>query len=375
MPNRDIVIEFLKNLSNEELFYQICQEKQYSAEQIRTLQTNFASRLSFPDGTPLPETLQGLDMIPLPEENTVDTIGTRKVHLIRHDRYAPPVIHSHDCFEAVYVLEGTCRHCIFTKEYVMQTGDLTLLSPAVHHSIYADQNSIVIRLLIDRSVMENIYSNAVHQKIEDTATDFFCSSIYQHDYASFLTFHTAEDEEIRGQILDMFLEEFQPDEYADFMLTNMLVIFFIKVMRKYKKTAEGPDFVPPSYAEASFILRYIQSNYANASLNELAKQLNYSVPYCSKYVRICTGRSFSDLLNKIRFEAATEYLLKSDLTVERISERIGYSNPENFMRMFKKTYGITPTQYRAKCTALHKPVPKDTHKKIRRIQPIGAEIG
>lgn len=66
MPNRDIVIEFLKNLSNEELFYQICQEKQYSAEQIRTLQTNFASRLSFPDGTPLPETLQGLDMIPLP---------------------------------------------------------------------------------------------------------------------------------------------------------------------------------------------------------------------------------------------------------------------------------------------------------------------
>lgn len=358
--NRNILIKFLENISLEELFYQICQEKQYSASQIRAIQATLSSRLSFPDGTPLPEALRGLDMLPLAEEDSVDRIGSRKVHLFRHERFAPPVMHAHDCFEVIYVLEGTCHHRIFQKEHLMQTGDLIMLSPAVHHSIYTDENSIVIRIMISRSVMENIYSNAGHQKDTDAAADFFCSSIYQQDYASFLSFHTAEDEEIRDQLLDMFLEEFQADEYADYMITNMLVIFFIKILRKYRKTAEGPDFIPPSYAEASYILKYVQSNYATASLNELAKQLNYSVPYCSKYVRSCTGQSFSDLLKKIRFEAATEYLLKSDLTVERISERIGYANPENFMRMFKKTYGISPTQYRAQRTASHNTGAADT---------------
>lgn len=247
----------------------------------------------------------------------------------------------------LYVLSGTCQHYIFQTTQVLHSGDLILLSPNVYHSIYADSDSIVITIRISRSVMENIYSNMGYKEKNDAVSSFFCSSIYHENYRSFLLFHTAQDDDIQNQILDMFLEEFQPDEFADFSLTHMLILFFIKLIRKYKKTAEIPAFVPPSYTESSYIFHYLHSNYTTASLEHLAGQLNYSIPYCSKYVHACTGKKFSDLLRQIRFEAAIEYLLKSNLTVELISERIGYANPETFMRMFKKTYGVSPTQYRS----------------------------
>lgn len=345
--NRNIVVNFLETTSPAELFYQLCQEKQYSAEQIRSIQKTLSSRPSFPDGTAIPQIIRNSNIAVLPEDDSVSSIGRNRVLLLRHERFAPPVMHSHDCFEALYVLSGTCQHYIFQTKQFLQTGDLILLSPNAHHSVYADSDSIVIQIRISRSVIEDLHSNMVQRKTEDAVSSFFCSSIYQEDYRSYLLFHTALDEDTRNQILDMFLEEFQPDEYADYTLTHMLILFLIKLIRKYRKTAEGPAFVPPSYTESSYIYHYIRSNYATASLNHLAQQLNYSVPYCSKYVRSCTGKSFSDLLRQIRFEAATEYLLKSDLTVEHISERIGYANPENFMRMFKKTYGVSPTQFRS----------------------------
>ena len=40
-------------------------------------------------------------------------------------------------------------------------------------------------------------------------------------------------------------------------------------------------------------------------------------------------------------------LLKNrNMTVESISEAVGYQNVEHFNRLFKRTYGITPVQYR-----------------------------
>lgn len=344
--NRNLVINFLQTVSPTELFYQLCQEKQYTAEQIRSIQSTIDTNSVFLDGTAIPQSILSSHMEPLPKEDTIHSIGEKQVLLLRHERYTPPYVHSHDYFEMLYILSGTCRHSLFQTTQQLHPGDLILLSPNVHHSIYADSDTIVIQICISRTVMENIYSNMGYEKKQDAVSSFFCSSIYQENYRSFLLFHTAQDKDIQNQILDMFLEEFQPDEFADFSITHMLVLFFIKLIRKYKKTAEVPAFVPPSYTESSYIFHYLRSNYTTASLEHLAQQLNYSVPYCSKYVRTCTGKKFSDLLRQIRFEAAMEYLLKSDLTVEHISERIGYANPENFMRMFKKTYGISPTQYR-----------------------------
>jgi len=51
---------------------------------------------------------------------------------------------------------------------------------------------------------------------------------------------------------------------------------------------------------------------------------------------------------RIRMQKAVSYLLYADTPVNLIAEQLGYSCSENFMKVFKQEYGLTPTQYRAR---------------------------
>lgn len=343
--NRDMLLKYLESYNSAELFYRSYQEKRKDPEQLQAFLESLDRERTLQKGYMLPEFMP--EKIPTQRMNTDDSDGTnqRNVRLIRHNRYAPAFDHNHDFFEIIYVLRGTCEHRIAQQTRLMREGDLCLLSPSSCHSIYAEGDSLIIKILISSNTIENLFSNALQGK--DVVSDFLRNAIFLKDYASHLIFHTDGDEEIRDQILDMFMEEFQADEYADRIITNMVMIFFIKIVRKYKRTAESPAPSRPTYSDTSRILQYIQENYATASLAELAEMLNYSVPYCSKYIKSYTGHSFSQLQKRIRFQKATDYLLNTGMSIERISERIGYANPENFMRMFKKEYGISPTQFRS----------------------------
>ena len=218
-----------------------------------------------------------------------------------------------------------------------------MVSPAFQHSI-STGSCLALDLMVHPYTIENLLSNSLPGK--DPISDFLRNGVFLKNFSSQLTLHTGGDEEIISQIFDMFIEEFQSDEYVDPILNHMMIMFLIRLTRKYKKTAESPVTTRTAPTDTARILRYMQENYATASLGELAQILNYSVPYCSKYIKSYLGQSFSQLQKQIRFQKATDYLINTDLSVDKISERIGYANPENFMRTFKKEFGVSPTRYR-----------------------------
>ena len=59
-----------------------------------------------------------------------------------------------------------------------------------------------------------------------------------------------------------------------------------------------------------------------------------------------TGSTFSRLLETRRLEQACFLLKNTDLTIEDIAENIGYENLSFFYRLFRRTYGSTPREYR-----------------------------
>lgn len=266
----------------------------------------------------------------------------RSVRILKHNRYTPAFVHTHAFFEMIYVLRGTCTHHVFDRSYEMHEGDICLLSPSVVHSIYAE-DSLVINILIRRNNMEDIYFNVLRDN--NVISDFLINSIYLEHYATFLTFHTAGDEEVLQQILEMYLEQMADDSYSERIVSSMLIIFFTKLARKYKRAAESHSPIE-SNASAARLLHDITNEYDTITLNELAARFNYSVPYCSKYIKNVTGYSFQYLLRHVRFQKAESYLLTTNLSIQRISELLGYENPENFMRAFKKEYHMSPSSFR-----------------------------
>lgn len=59
------------------------------------------------------------------------------------------------------------------------------------------------------------------------------------------------------------------------------------------------------------------------------------------------GRSYSDVLNELRYQLAREYLEGTPLTIQEIARMLGYSEPGNFTHAFKRWSGVSPYRYRS----------------------------
>lgn len=92
---------------------------------------------------------------------------------------------------------------------------------------------------------------------------------------------------------------------------------------------------------------YIQENYQkDLSLDELSKELDISPYYFSKLFKEETGSNFVEYLTGLRMSRAKELLRDESRSMKEICMEVGYSDPNYFSRIFKKNFGVTPTEYR-----------------------------
>jgi len=94
--------------------------------------------------------------------------------------------------------------------------------------------------------------------------------------------------------------------------------------------------------------KYVDDNIKTANLNELANILGYSAVYTGGLVKKLMGVSFTAYLQKKRCEISAEMLKNTDLSVEEISEKVGYNNKTFFRKIFKEQYGKNPLAFRMK---------------------------
>ncbi|QGH33816.1 response regulator [Gracilibacillus salitolerans] len=91
---------------------------------------------------------------------------------------------------------------------------------------------------------------------------------------------------------------------------------------------------------------YIKKNYADICLEDIATVLKMSPNYISRLYKEKTGDNISNYITKTRMQKAAELLVDYHYKTYEISEAVGYNNPKNFTRTFKKYYGVTPRDFR-----------------------------
>lgn len=96
------------------------------------------------------------------------------------------------------------------------------------------------------------------------------------------------------------------------------------------------------------IAMYVEENYMDVNLNvsALTERLYVSKTFLVKLFRDYGETTPLDFINRIRCERAVDFLKKTDITVEEIAFRVGYTNAHSFIRVFKKFYGMPPGAYR-----------------------------
>ncbi|MFB9330979.1 helix-turn-helix domain-containing protein [Paenibacillus aurantiacus] len=96
------------------------------------------------------------------------------------------------------------------------------------------------------------------------------------------------------------------------------------------------------------VLAYIAAHYSSSELsqNQLAHIFDISPSYLSRMFKEHTSINFLNYLIDVRMKEAKTLLLQSQLHVQDIALRVGYTNLSSFLRIFKKYYGMTPSELR-----------------------------
>lgn len=144
-----------------------------------------------------------------------------------------------------------------------------------------------------------------------------------------------------GQITtaEELLNSVRPQDF-----TKGILLIGRQVFDCLKETMTEPSRIIPSLCE------YIRGHYAqNLTLESLAGMVHLSPSYLSRIFKQYNGENISTFVQKVRIEVACEMLRNTNQKTYEIAQTVGIDNPVYFSRLFKKTTGYSPTDYKKAC--------------------------
>jgi len=231
----------------------------------------------------------------------------------------------HDFIEIVYVQTGNVRIVENENVYILNGGDMVLHAPMEFHRIKSDAQTAphVLNLSI-------ITSGAFPEQLFDGV---FHLSREQHE--SFMDCFRLAGRLLGGEGGDPYLGQQAADGLAVF-LTELC-----------REAAQGNDLSTDSSAllYRKLVKDMQDAAYRDLSLEELAKQNYISISYVKKLFRSYANVTPKRFYDDIRIKEAI-ILLKEDVPVAQIAERMNFSSPNFFAMFFKKHVGVTPSAFR-----------------------------
>jgi len=303
------------------------------------------------NGANLP--FEALQLAYLQNEFTGDAL-VRKEHpeheglLIHiHSRFSPVESHSHDFFEMMYVRAGKVVHHIAGEEIPLSAGDFLLIAPGVCHRIDScGENDIALNFIFSVDYLTPSFLQLISRN--QLFYDFFMQRLQDGPAEkTFINVKAGRFTDVLETADKMLCEFFDPDMCSGNMLKCLFPNLLNRLFRAWKEN--GGDIIPRKNMDEDDmqqIMKYIEANYASASLKEAALRFGYHPDYLSRLIKSRLGITFGSLKHRICIEQAKFLLACTDLTVSQVAEHVGFSNMTFFYELFDRYCGTTPADYR-----------------------------
>lgn len=145
-------------------------------------------------------------------------------------------------------------------------------------------------------------------------------------------------EALRLQITDYMLKPVNYEEFGT-CIDHLKIALFQRRSQRQENHQEERTI--------QSITRYLQEHLSEEiNLSVLSEEFHLNPQYISQLFKSEIGVNFLAYLTNIRMERAKKLLLTTPLSIAEVSEQSGYGDYRVFTKVFKKTEGITPSQYR-----------------------------
>ena len=244
--------------------------------------------------------------------------------------------HWHNHIEIIYILDGYIEVDINNSEYLIKEDQIIVISPRDIHSTSHKHGNTSILLQIPYEFLEN--------NIDDVQNIHFECNPYINisQYATY-------ENDIKI-LLKSFAEVYKEKSLGYKFKTNSLIneLLFILVNKFSTSVPKLNMQKTTRYLDRlELITKYVQSNYMECiTLDDVSNQAGLNPEYFSRFFKKYMGTTFLKYLNSVRLEHFYTNLTNTDFSVTELMEKNGFTNYKIFMKLFKDTYGCTPSESR-----------------------------
>lgn len=270
------------------------------------------------------------------------------VALQRAPRFFPEFRHAHEFFEICYILKGECIHTIYidgkATEHTLYAGDLIIIPQNVPHAVRIISDSAAVNILVKSSTFKEAFMKNIPS--HTLLFDFFVKVLYNTRADIYLVLHTEIGDSVLDAFYELAVDYCNEAAYNSKLLDLRLSVFFIKILNDYYETIEFFGNTENLQSRLPAILQYMEMHYNEINVSDIAAHFHFTTPYFSKIIRDSLGTTPISILQNIRVKKAIILLKESSLSIEHIAQIVGYEDTTHFIRIFKKSVGVTPAKYR-----------------------------
>lgn len=242
--------------------------------------------------------------------------------------------HWHEHLEILLILEGSQRLNIHDEEYTLSPNDIFVVNSSDIHSTRVSGRAKILLLQIPWHYLDQYIRSFSEVRFQE----YFCHDSMQCD-PSYL--------DMQKQLLalaDIFSDKQDGYELAfNARLHDFLHTLYLHFSMRTAVSSKGQK----NAARLREVLSFIEQHYKEpVTMRQAAKAAALNPEYFCRIFKNSTGITFLEYVNQVRLTHIYEELISTEDTVTDILTRNGFTNYKVFCRMFRETYGGTPTQIR-----------------------------
>jgi AraC-like DNA-binding protein len=270
--------------------------------------------------------------------------------ICKHTNKMAMYLHKHTYIELDYVYKGSCRYYIGNtgSSFLLKEKELCMINQHVIHGLEAaGDNDIIFKCFIPIEYLKQEDFNNPHTctALKEFAEYTLCS---QRQYEVRLTADMRQRKKFENILFDLFSELFEKEAGWRHAYTYYTFLLMTELARIPEEKCVLTVGRINNDAKMMQLLNCIEKNYQYITLKALADDFHFQENYLGRKIKKLTDRNFNELVQEYRLKEAERLLQKTDLSVEKISARIGYSTPAYFYKLFRTRYHMTPVEFRSK---------------------------
>lgn len=268
----------------------------------------------------------------------------QEISVRKHTRFCEYPKHRHNYIELMYVYSGEMTHIIDDKEIKLKEGDLLLLNQNIEHAVkYTNENDIIFNFIIMPKFLD-FFSTMIEKN--NYVSQFIFDSLYSYNNTGeYLVFNTQNNEQVRNYIETIITNIYRPKLNNQLEL-KLLVGLLLAELMDHPESIDAYSIDTYEKLIIGSILKYISISYQEGSLTQLSEEINIPDYKICKILKNKIGKTFKQLIQDERLKVCTQLLLTTDIPITSIMYEVGYENITYFYNLFKKTYNMTPNEFR-----------------------------